>query len=70
MSAVPYESYAEARTHIKDLLDVADEGRGPVRRGSGRAALVGADRLRHYLSLACSAKAPVVAESGGRLILA
>ncbi|MFI9190237.1 prevent-host-death protein [Streptomyces californicus] len=66
MSAVHYESYTEARTHFKDLLDAAGEGRvATVRRDSGRAAVVDVDRLRHYLSLACSAKAQAVAESGG-----
>ncbi|ARF62752.1 MULTISPECIES: prevent-host-death protein [Streptomyces] len=66
MSAVHYESYTEARTHFKDLLDAAGEGRvATVRRDSGRAAVVDVDRLRHYLSLVCSAKAQAVAESGG-----
>ncbi|MFF8442474.1 prevent-host-death protein [Streptomyces californicus] len=66
MSAVHYESYTEARTHFKDLLDAAGEGRvATVRRDSGRAAVVDVDRLRHYLSLACSAKAQAIAESGG-----
>ncbi|MBK0375933.1 prevent-host-death protein [Streptomyces sp. RB110-1] len=66
MSAVHYESYTEARTHFKDLLDAAGEGRvATVRRDSGRAAVVDVDRLRHYLSLACSARAQAVAESGG-----
>ncbi|WP_411096853.1 prevent-host-death protein [Streptomyces sp. 020-2-3H-GM] len=66
MSAVHYESYTEARTHFKDLLDAAGEGRvATVRRDSDRAAVVDVDRLRHYLSLGCSAKAQAVAESGG-----
>ncbi|QDY78007.1 prevent-host-death protein [Streptomyces qinzhouensis] len=66
MSAVHYESYTEARTHLKDLLDAADEGRvATVRRDGSRAAVVDAERLRHHLSLACSVKAQAVAESGG-----
>ncbi|MFI1186553.1 prevent-host-death protein [Streptomyces californicus] len=66
MSAVHYDSYTEARTHFKDLLDAAGEGRvATVRRDSGRAAVVDVDRLRHYLSLVCAAKAQAVAESGG-----
>ncbi|MFE0424684.1 prevent-host-death protein [Streptomyces sp. NPDC058953] len=66
MSAVHYESYTEARTHLKDLLDAAGEGRvATVRRDSDRAAVVDAERLRHLLSLAGSAKAQAVAESDG-----
>ncbi|MDQ0776128.1 hypothetical protein QF026_004594 [Streptomyces aurantiacus] len=66
MPAVHYESYTEARAHLKDLLDAAGEGRvATVRRDADCAAVVDAERLRHYLSLACSAKAQAVAESGG-----
>lgn len=66
MSAVHYESYTEARTHFKDLLDAAGEGRvATVRRDSGRAAVVDAERLRHDLSLVRSVKAQAVAEAGG-----
>lgn len=65
MSAAHYESYTEARTHLKDLLDAAGEGRvATVRRDSGHAAVVDVERLRHHLSLVCS-KAEAVAESGG-----
>lgn len=66
MSAVHYESYTEARAHLKDLLDAAGEGRvATVRRESGRAAIVDVDRLRHYLSLVCASKAEAVAEADG-----
>ncbi|MEW1718607.1 prevent-host-death protein [Streptomyces sp. NPDC093109] len=66
MSAVHYESYTEARTHLKELLDAAGEGRvATVRRDTGRAAVVDVERLRHYLSLVCPSKAEAVAESGG-----
>lgn len=66
MSAVHYESYTQARAHLKDLLDASDEGRvATVRRDSGRAAVVDVERLRRYLSLVCPAKAEVVAEAGG-----
>jgi predicted RNase H-like HicB family nuclease len=66
MPAVHYESYSEARTHLKDLLDAAGEGRvATVRRESGRAAVVDVERLRHYLSLVCTAKAKAVAEADG-----
>jgi predicted RNase H-like HicB family nuclease len=66
MSAVHYESYTQARAHLKDLLDAADEGRvATVRRDSGRAAVVDVERLRHYLALVCPSKAQVVAEAGG-----
>ncbi len=66
MPAVHYENYTEARAHLKDLLDAADDGRvATVRRDSGRAAVVDVARLRHFLSLVCPSKAEVVAEAGG-----
>ncbi|MCU4747649.1 MULTISPECIES: prevent-host-death protein [Streptomyces] len=66
MPAVHYESYTQARAHLKDILDAADEGRvATVRRDSGRAAVVDVERLRHYLSLVRPSKAEVVAEAGG-----
>jgi predicted RNase H-like HicB family nuclease len=66
MPAVHYESYTEARAHLKDLLDAADEGRvATVRRDTRRAAVVDVERLRRYLSSVCPSKAEVVAEAGG-----
>ncbi|MBT2445606.1 prevent-host-death protein [Streptomyces sp. ISL-43] len=66
MSAVHYESYTEARTHLKELLDAAGEGRvATVRRAAGCAAVVDVERLRRYLSAVCPSKAEVVAEAGG-----
>ncbi|MFE7193388.1 prevent-host-death protein [Kitasatospora sp. NPDC057541] len=66
MSAVHFDSYTEARTHLKDLLDAAAEGRvATVRRESGRAAVVDVERLRHYLAMVCPSKAEVVAEADG-----
>ncbi|MFD5318752.1 prevent-host-death protein [Streptomyces sp. NPDC127098] len=66
MSAVHYESYTEARAHLKDLLDAASQGRvATVRRDMKRVALVDVERMRHYLSLVCASKAEVVAEADG-----
>jgi predicted RNase H-like HicB family nuclease len=66
MSAVHYDSYTEARAHLKDLLDAADEGRvATVRRDQGRAAVVDVARLRRYLTLVCPSNAQVVPEAGG-----
>ncbi|MFC8448388.1 prevent-host-death protein [Kitasatospora sp. NPDC057223] len=66
MSAVHYESYTEARSHLKDLLDAAEQGRvATVRRDAGRAAVVDVERLRHFLSTVCVSRAQVVAEGGG-----
>ncbi|MFF1904662.1 prevent-host-death protein [Kitasatospora sp. NPDC058218] len=66
MSAVHFDSYTEARAHLKDLLDAAEEGRvATVRRDTGRAAVVDVERLRHYLALVCPSKTEVVAEGGG-----
>ncbi|MFJ4667035.1 prevent-host-death protein [Kitasatospora purpeofusca] len=66
MSAVHFESCTEARAHLKDLLDAAEEGRvATVRRDSGRAAVVDVERLRRYLALVCPSKTEVVSEAGG-----
>ncbi|MGC0344407.1 prevent-host-death protein [Streptomyces sp. SLBN-8D4] len=65
MPAVHYDSYTDARAHFKDLLDAAERGMvATVRRDSGRAAVVDAERLRHYLALLCP-RAEAVAEGDG-----
>jgi len=65
MSIVHYDSYTDARAHLKDLLDAAEKGRvATVRRDSSTTAVVDAERLRHFLaSLTC--RAEVVSEAGG-----
>lgn len=66
MSAVHYESYTEARAHLKDLLDAAERGRvATVQRDAGRAAVVDVERLRHYLASVSPSRAKVVAEADG-----
>ncbi|MQY12385.1 hypothetical protein SRB5_25180 [Streptomyces sp. RB5] len=70
MSAVHYDSYSDARTHLKDLLDAADEGRvAAVRRDSGRTAVVDVGRLRRYLASVCPSRAQVVPEADGWSVL-
>lgn len=66
MLGVHYDSYTEARTHLKDLLDAAERGRtATVRRESATAAVVDADRLRRFLAAVSPVRAQVVAEAGG-----
>lgn len=66
MWGVHYDSYTEARTHLKDLLDAAERGRtATIRRESTTAAVVDADRLRHFLAALSPVRAQVVAEAGG-----
>lgn len=66
MSAVHYDSYTDARKHLKTLLDAAESGRvATVRRESATSAIVDSDRLRHYLALVAPSRAQVVPESGG-----
>lgn len=66
MSSVHYDSYTEARAHLKDLLDAAERGcTATVRRDSAMAAVVDADRLRHFLASVSPVRAQVVAEAGG-----
>ncbi|MGH3697614.1 MAG: prevent-host-death protein [Pseudonocardiaceae bacterium] len=66
MRGVHYDSYAEARTHLKDLLDAAERGRAAtIRRESTMAAVVDADRFRHFLAALSPVRAQVVAEAEG-----
>ena len=66
MPATHYDSYTEARAHLKDLLDAAERGRvATVRRDAGRTAIVDVERLRYFLASVCPSRAEVVAEAGG-----
>jgi predicted RNase H-like HicB family nuclease len=66
MAAVHYDSYTDARTHLKDLLDAAERGRvATVRRDSRTTAFVDQERLRHFLAVVCPSRAQVIAEEGG-----
>lgn len=66
MSGVHYDSYTEARAHLKDLLDAAQRGRSAtVRRESATAAIVDAERLRHFLASVNAVRPDVVAEADG-----
>ena len=65
MGAVHYDSYTQARTHLKDLLAAAEQGcTATVRRESSTAAVVDAGRLRHFLAVVSPVRAEVVAEDG------
>jgi predicted RNase H-like HicB family nuclease len=66
MSITHYDSYTEARAHLKDLLDAAERGRvATVRRDAGRTAVVDVERLRAVLAALLAPRAKVVAEAGG-----
>jgi len=66
MPAVHYDSYSEARAHLKEVLDAAESGRVvTVRRESRQAAVLDADRLRHFLATCVPSRAQVVHEEGG-----
>jgi predicted RNase H-like HicB family nuclease len=66
MPAVHYDSYSEARTHLKEVLDAAESGRVvTVRREHRRAAVLDADRLRHFLVGCVPSTAQVVREESG-----
>src|SRR4030095_8364403 len=65
MSRLEFESYTQARAHLKELLDVAARGgTATVRRDDTQAAVVDAERLRVFLATVCPARAEVVAEAG------
>jgi predicted RNase H-like HicB family nuclease len=66
MSITHYDSYTDARAHLKDLLDAAERGRvATVRRDAGRTAIVDVERLRTSLATLSPSRAQVVAEAGG-----
>jgi predicted RNase H-like HicB family nuclease len=66
VSAVHYDSYSDARAHLKDLLDAVERGRtATVRRESVSAVVLDARRLRHFLASVVPSRAQVVAEAGG-----
>jgi hypothetical protein len=66
MTSVHYDTYSDARSHLKDLLDAAATGRSAtVRRDSTQAAVVDAERLRGALVRLVPARAEVVAEDSG-----
>lgn len=66
MSAVHYDSYTEARAHLKDLLDAAERGRvATVRRDMATTAVVDVERLRHFLASIVPSRAQVVPEADG-----
>jgi predicted RNase H-like HicB family nuclease len=66
MSVTHYDSYTDARAHLKDLLDAAERGRvATVRRDAGRTAVVDVERLRTSLATLSPSRAQVVAEGGG-----
>lgn len=66
MSAVHYESYTDARAHLKDLLDAAEKGQvATVRRDAARTAVVDVQRLRHLVVSLVPSDAHVVPEADG-----
>ena len=66
MSITHYDSYTEARAHLKDLLDAAERGRvATLRRDGGLTAVVDVERLRTSLATLSPSGAQVVAEAGG-----
>jgi predicted RNase H-like HicB family nuclease len=66
MSTTHYDSYTDARAHLKDLLDAAERGRvATVRRDAGRTAIVDVERLRSVLAALIASRTQMVAEAGG-----
>lgn len=70
MTAMHFVSYSDARTHLKDLLDAADEGRAAtVAREDRRIAVVQVEQLRSLLSAAVPAPVAVPENGGWSLIM-
>lgn len=65
MPAVHYDSYSDARAHLKEVLDAAENGRVvTVQRESLQAAVLDAGRLRDFLATCVPSHAQVVPEEG------
>lgn len=61
-----FDSYTDARTHLKDLLDAAEKGRvATIRRDHAHTAVVDVVRLQHVLVSMTQPRAHVVAEADG-----
>lgn len=66
MSITHYDSYTEARAHLKDLLDAAERGHvATVRRDAARTAVVDVERFRSSLASLNTPRVQVVAEADG-----
>lgn len=66
MSITHYDSYTEARAHLKDLLDAAERGHvATVWRDAAKMAVVDVERFRSSLALLSAHRAQVVAEADG-----
>jgi predicted RNase H-like HicB family nuclease len=70
MTDLHYDTVSEARAHFSALIDAAEAGvPATVRRDRRRAAVVDAERLRHFLVTVRPARAEVVAEGDGWSVL-
>jgi predicted RNase H-like HicB family nuclease len=66
MTALHFESYTEARAHMKEMLDAAERGQpASVRRGNWTALVIDASRLQSFLFGAYPSRTQVVQEAGG-----
>jgi predicted RNase H-like HicB family nuclease len=66
MPQVHYDSYTEARSKLKNLLDAAENGQvATVRRDAATAVILDAGLLRHFLASVVPSRAQVVQEAGG-----
>jgi predicted RNase H-like HicB family nuclease len=66
MAQVHYDSYTEARSNLKSLLDAAQDGQvATVRRDAVTAVVLDAERLRYFLASVVPSQAQVVQEAGG-----
>jgi prevent-host-death family protein len=64
VSIVHYDSYTEARAHLKDLLDAVERGHvATVRRDAAKTAVVDVERLRSSLGSLSAHEAAAETES-------
>jgi prevent-host-death family protein len=61
-----YDTYSEARKHLKEVLDAAESGRlVTVRSEHRQAAVLDAERLQYFLAHCVPSGTQVVHEEGG-----
>lgn len=65
MAVLKYDRFTDARAHLKDLLDAAQQGRtAVVQRRSDVAALVDRTRFLHYLQVLNADRFQLIPDDG------
>lgn len=66
MELLTFDTYTDARTHLKEVYDAAESGRSAVlRRDNIDSVVVNAGQLRHFLAVTTAGRVLAVAEGAG-----